>query len=37
MYHLMLRAPKELTGIVLGLGVVVGKPKGTKLRLGQVL
>jgi hypothetical protein len=37
MYHLMLRAPKELTGIVLGLGVIAGKLKGTKLRLGQGL
>jgi hypothetical protein len=33
----MIRVPKELTGIVLGLGVVAGKPKGTKLRLGKVL
>jgi hypothetical protein len=36
MYHLMLGAPKVLTRIVLGLGLVAGKLKLTKHRLGQI-
>jgi hypothetical protein len=37
MNHLTLGAPKILTLIVLGLGVVAGKPKLTELGLGQIL